>query len=70
MNWYKCSNGSLVNLDHAAAIAAEPHRPHASKWIVRVHFTPQDSFFDFPDTFTTREAAVQFIAELYEEMAV
>mgnify|MGYP007070408516 CR=1 FL=1 len=68
MNWYKCSNGDLLNLERVVIIAVNFRGP--DDYRVKAHFEPEAQFFAFPDTFATREAAVQFIAELYEEMAV
>lgn len=69
MTWYKCSNGELVNLDQVSSIRVRMPSGNETTWHVVAMFRYGD-YFTFPEGFATREAAVMFIAELYDSFPI
>ncbi len=70
MNWYKMSDGNLVNLGLATDIRIKSDWENSEEiFFARVIFSEENSTA-FPERFKTKAEAVKFLESLYEEMPV
>lgn len=71
MNWYKMSNGNLVNLGLATGIlAVESRDPENGRYYKVAVFFPDHDSISFPEVYPTRKDAVAFIDSIYQSFAV